>query len=282
MEDVEGHRSVGFAIDAGDEEFDESFIAEQLELLADFGFDVVVAGMPGFQLLNEGVHLLQGEGGGEFFGALEDIEQPAPAFDAPGLQGIKLVIFLADFFFIQNHAIADDGDFGRVGDFAEKNVASLPAGSCGGVFQLRPFLDDIRDEKALRDDDEVVDLVAVVVQEEEAGVVERGDALYHGAVDAIDDGALEAGGGGFLALQFILGAAVPADVVFHRGVGGGGLDGLRAADGAVHVAGEPVFGEDAGLLGGAFVALYQGRVEFQIHVMCQRFGGEGDECSFRF
>lgn len=85
VEDVEGYRSVGFAIDAGGEEFDESFIAEQLELLADFGFDVVVAGMPGFQLLNEGVHLLQGEGGGELFGALEDIEQPAASFETPGL-----------------------------------------------------------------------------------------------------------------------------------------------------------------------------------------------------
>lgn len=85
MEDVEGHRSVGFAIDAGGDEFDEPFIAQELELLADFGFDVVVAGMPGFQLLNEGVHLLQGEGGGELFGALEDIEQPAATFETPGL-----------------------------------------------------------------------------------------------------------------------------------------------------------------------------------------------------
>ena len=76
---------VGFAVDAGGDEFDEPFIAQELELLADFGFDVVVAGMPGFQLLNEGVHLLQGEGGGELFGALEDIEQPAAAFETPGL-----------------------------------------------------------------------------------------------------------------------------------------------------------------------------------------------------
>lgn len=63
VEDIEGHRSVGFTVDAGGKEFDESFIAEHLELLADFGFDVVVAGMAGFQLVNKGVHLLQGEGG---------------------------------------------------------------------------------------------------------------------------------------------------------------------------------------------------------------------------
>lgn len=259
--DVEGHRSVGFAVDAGGKEFDESFTAEHLELLSDFGFDIVVVGMAGFQLVNKGVHLLQCEGGAELFGALEDIEQPAAAFDAPGLQGVDLVIFPADFIFIQHLSIADDGDFGRVRDFTQQDIAALPPGSCGGVFQLLSFLDDVRDEKAPGNDDEIVYLVAVVVQEEEAGVIERGDALNHGAVDAIDDAALESGGGGFFALQFILGAAVLADVVFDRGVGFGGLDGFGAADGAVHVAGEPVFGETPGNLGGAFVALYQGGVE---------------------
>ena len=48
VEDVEGHRSVGFAVDAGGDEFDEPFIAQELELLADFSFDVVVAGVAGF------------------------------------------------------------------------------------------------------------------------------------------------------------------------------------------------------------------------------------------
>ena len=100
------------------------------------------------------------------------------------------------------------------------------------------------------------------MQEKEARVIERGDALNHGAVDAIDNGAFEAGGGGFFAFQFVLGAAVPADVVFDGGVGGGGLEGFGSADGGVHVAGEPVFGEDAGLLGGAFVAPDEGGVEF--------------------
>lgn len=192
---------------------------------------------------------------------MEDIEQPAAAFDAPGLQGVDLVIFPADFIFIQHLAIADDGDFGRVRDFTQQNVAALPPRARGGLFQLLAFLDDIRDEKAPGNDDEVVHLVAVVMQEEEAGVIQRGDALNHGAVDAIDDAALESGGGGFFAFQFILGAAVPAYVVFDRGVGFGGLDGFGAADGAVHVAGEPVFGETPGNLGGAFVALNQGGVE---------------------
>lgn len=168
---------------------------------------------------------------------------------------------MADFFFIQHLAIADDGDFSGVGNFAEKNVAALPAGARGCVFQLRPFLDDIRDEKAFRNDDEVVDLVPVIVQEEEAGVVESGDALNHGAVDAIDNGAFEAGGGGFFAFEFVLGTAVLADVVFDGGVGDGRLDGFGAADGAVHVAGEPVFCQYPRNLRGTFVACDQGCVE---------------------
>ena len=52
-----------------------------------------------------------------------------------------------------------------------------------------------------------------------------------------------------------------AYVVLDRGVGFGFVDGNSAADGAVHVAGEPVFGEASGYLGGAFVALNQGGVE---------------------
>ena len=99
------------------------------------------------------------------------------------------------------------------------------------------------------------------MQEKEARVVERGDAVYHGAIDTIVDCAAEAVGGGFLALQFVLGVAVLADVVLYRCVGLSFVEGDGAADGAVHVAGKPVFGEDAGLLGGAFVALNQGGVE---------------------
>ena len=59
-----------------------------------------------------------------------------------------------------------------------------------------------------------------------------------------------------------MGAAVLADVVFDGGVGGGGLEGFGTADGAVYVAGEPVFGEASGYLGGAFVAPDEVGVEF--------------------
>ena len=69
------------------------------------------------------------------------------------------------------------------------------------------------------------------------------------------------GGCGFPAFQLILRFAMLADVIFHRVVGAGGLDGLRAADGAVHVAGEPVFCQDPRNLCGTFVACDQGSVE---------------------
>lgn len=82
-----------------------------------------------------------------------------------------------------------------------------------------------------------------------------------GAIDAIVDLGAVFVCAGSLAFQLVLRFAMVAYVVLHRGVGLGFVDGNGAADGAVHVAGEPVFGEDAGLLGGAFVALNQGGVE---------------------
>lgn len=74
--------SVGFSVNAAVDEFDDAFIAQELKLLADFCFDVVIVGMLSLQICYKRVHLFQCEGGAEFFGALENIEQPAAAFDA--------------------------------------------------------------------------------------------------------------------------------------------------------------------------------------------------------
>lgn len=174
---------------------------------------------------------------------------------------------MADLICLEDYTIADDGNFGSFRNFPEKNVASYPSGASGGCGQRFSFCNDFGNKEALGNNNEIVHRIAVIVQEKETGIVERGDAVYHGAIDAIVDGVAEAVGGGFLALQFVLGEAVPADVVFDRGVGFGFVDGHGAADGAIHVAGEPVFGEDAGLLSGASISPYQCGVEFQIH-MC--------------
>ena len=52
-----------------------------------------------------------------------------------------------------------------------------------------------------------------------------------------------------------------ANVVFDRRICFGSVYGVFAADGAVHVAGEPVFCQHPRNLCGAFVALNQGGVE---------------------
>ena len=52
-----------------------------------------------------------------------------------------------------------------------------------------------------------------------------------------------------------------ANEVLDRRVCFGSVYGVFAADGAIHVAGEPVFCQDPRNLGGAFVALNQGGVE---------------------
>ena len=92
------------------------------------------------------------------------------------------------------------------------------------------------------------------MQEKETGVVEGGDAVYHSAIDAVVDLGAVFVCAGSLAFQLVLRFAMGAYVVLHRGVGFGGLDGFSAADGAVHVAGEPVFCQHPSNLCCAFVA----------------------------
>ena len=75
-------RLVDFTVDAMVDEFDKAFVAQELKLLTNFGLYIMVSRMSCLQQRYEGVHLFQGEGCAEFFGALENIEQPAAAFDA--------------------------------------------------------------------------------------------------------------------------------------------------------------------------------------------------------
>ena len=99
------------------------------------------------------------------------------------------------------------------------------------------------------------------MQEKETGVVERGDAFNHGSINAIIDCAIEIAACCLLAFQLILRFAMLANVVFDRRVCFGSVYGVFAADGAVYVAGKPVFCQDPRNLCGAFVACDQGCVE---------------------
>ena len=82
-----------------------------------------------------------------------------------------------------------------------------------------------------------------------------------GEIDAIVNlGAVFVCAGSFT-FQLILRFAMLADVVFDRGICFGPVYGVFAADGAVHVAGEPVFRQHSRNLCGAFVASDQGSVE---------------------
>lgn len=92
------------------------------------------------------------------------------------------------------------------------------------------------------------------MQEKETRVVEGSDAIYHGAIDAIVDLGAVFVCAGSLAFQLVLCLTMLAYVVLHRGVGFGFVYGVFAADGTVHVAGEPVFCQDPRNLCGAFVA----------------------------
>lgn len=100
------------------------------------------------------------------------------------------------------------------------------------------------------------------MQEKEAGVIKSGDALNHGTINAIIDRAIEVTGCCLLTFQLILRFAMLTNVVFDRRICFGSVYGVFAADGAVHVAGEPVFCQHPRNLCCAFVAPDEGGVEF--------------------
>lgn len=92
------------------------------------------------------------------------------------------------------------------------------------------------------------------MQEKETGVIESGDALNHGTINAIIDGTAEAVSGGFFALQFVLRFTVLADVVFDRGIRLCSAHSVFSANGAVHISGEPVLTQNSGYLCSTLVA----------------------------
>ena len=97
--------------------------------------------------------------------------------------------------------------------------------------------------------------------QEKTGIIKRGDAVYHGAIDPIVDLGAVFVCGGALAFQLVLCLAMVAYIVLYRGVGLSFVEGDGAADGAVHVTGEPVFCQYPRNLRGTFVACDQGCVE---------------------
>ena len=100
-----------------------------------------------------------------------------------------------------------------------------------------------------------------MITEENTEILESSTALCNKSINAIIDRAIEIAACCLLTFQLILRFAMLANVVFDRRICFGSVYGVFAADGAVHVADEPVFGEASGYLGGAFVALNQGGVE---------------------
>jgi hypothetical protein len=79
---VTAAKQLGETVGAGAEKFEEAEVAEDLELLADFGLDVAVGGME----LGEFVGVRVNVGQGEFEFAqglhdLQDVEGPASFFD---------------------------------------------------------------------------------------------------------------------------------------------------------------------------------------------------------
>lgn len=121
---------------------EEAGVAEDLELLADFVFDVAVIGMKCFHFAGEGV----GVGGSEFLFAeaahgIEDVQSPAAFLRFDFRQRFNLAELGADIFRGLNLAIRDDGNSGVGGNAMEGDVAADPTGATCGDCQWLAFDD---------------------------------------------------------------------------------------------------------------------------------------------
>jgi len=85
--------SLGYAIDPAAEEFEEAEVAEDLELLADFGTDVVIVGMQPSEAFFLCVNFAKREFGfAECSDSIEDVECPTSLFERYFGQGLKSLI----------------------------------------------------------------------------------------------------------------------------------------------------------------------------------------------
>ena len=112
---------------------EEAGVAKDLELLADFVFDVAVVGMKFFQFAGEGV----GVGGGEFLfveaaDGVEDVQCPAALLRFDFRQWFDLAELCPDIFCGGSHIVSDDGNSCVGGNAVERDVATNPTGAASG------------------------------------------------------------------------------------------------------------------------------------------------------
>jgi hypothetical protein len=135
------------------EEFEEAEIAEDLELLADFGLDVVIVGVEFFEGVFEGVDFGQLEFGfSEGADGVEDVEGPAAFFKFKIGEGFEAAVGTADFGGWSGAIFFHNGNARVDGDAVEEDVAADPAGAAGGWRKGLASLDSGKCEREIRNE----------------------------------------------------------------------------------------------------------------------------------
>lgn len=111
----------------------EAEIAEDLELLADFGSDVPVIGMELFQFTGEGINVFVFEFRfAEAVDDVQDVQRPTAFGDGQVFERLYSFKAGADFGGSQSDFVGDDGNTGVLRNTMEGDVAADPAGAAGG------------------------------------------------------------------------------------------------------------------------------------------------------
>ncbi len=240
-------------------------VAEELELLADFGADVAIAGMKKLEARFEGIGFGEGEiGFVEIAECGEEVEKPAAAGDGERFERTKASVGAADDVRAGGLAIANDVDSGVKGDAGEDDIAADPSGAASLRAKRFSLFNGGKRESEARDEDEIADAPEVwfIVHGEEIGGAAGKDGAAHGEVGGVYDTVAKGMGLGF---ELKGGAAGEAMVIDGGRIGGGRLKARGITAGAEEICGGPGFCGDAGALGFAFVAVEAGAGESEEH-----------------
>lgn len=258
--------SLSHAVGAVAEEGEEAEVAEDLELLANFGADVGILGMESCEGIFESVHFRESESGFiEGTDGVEDIEGPAAFFEFQRCNRLKASVSAANFCRRYRPILFHERNSRVDGNSVEKDVAADPTGAAGRGGKWLPFLQRRFGESEVWDAEQIVNKhgVQAIGHEEEVGCVALEDSVTHFRVSTVKQSAAEWFGAAF---QLEACVALWTAIIDGWGVAGQLGEAVRITTRAVEVLHAPGFATDAGALRGAFVIFQTLCGEVQVHV----------------
>src|SRR5580704_4359393 len=137
-------------------EIDKSAVTQKLKLLANLGFDVLVAGVEIAEMAFERVDLVKGElAFSERLDAIHDVEQPSARVRRFIPEEKRPLPFRENRLLRANDTTSNDVNFARVRNAVEQNFRADPSGTTRRHRQRLALLDDLADEEMFGHDEQV-------------------------------------------------------------------------------------------------------------------------------